>query len=225
MVRTGSRRSAGLTRAFFEVPGTELARRLLGTHLVHEAPDGTRRAARIVEVEAYEGPGDPACHARFGLTKRTRTLFGPPGHAYVYLIYGMYDLFNVTAWHEGAGHAVLVRGVEPLWDASARTDGPGRLTRALGIDRTHDAQPLLGGPLRIEPGDRPALDIVAGPRVGVAYAGVAADLPWRFYERGNRYVSRPSPGQIGQRKGAEATTTISVKTPAAKVIRVPRRTQ
>lgn len=224
-MRTVKGRLEPIKSAFFEVPATELARRLLGTHLVHDAPDGSRRTGRIVEVEAYEGPGDPACHARFGLTKRTRTLYGPPGHAYVYLIYGMYELFNVTAWHVGAGHAVLVRSIEPLWAAPVRTDGPGRLTRALGIDRSHDGQLLLRGALRLEAGDRPVGDVVVGPRVGVAYAGAAADLPWRFYEGGNRHVSRPSPSQIGQRKAAEATTTTSVGTPAERVTRVPRRTQ
>ncbi len=225
MVRARARRPTALGLDFFEVSARRLACRLLGTHLVHDAPCGTRRAARIVEVEAYEGPTDPACHARFGITTRTRTLFGPPGHAYVYFIYGMHECFNVTALREGAGHAVLIRGVEPLWDAAARTDGPGRLTRALGIDRSHDGVSLLTGSLRIEPGDRKLGTVGQSPRVGVGYAGCAADLPWRFFELGNPHVSRPSRSQLGQRNAADATTTTSVATPAAKTTRVPRRTQ
>lgn len=225
MVRAGARRPPALGLDFFEVSARRLARRLLGTHLVHDAPDGTRRVGRIVEVEAYEGPEDPACHARFGVTKRTRALFGPPGHAYVYFIYGMHECFNVTALREGAGHAVLVRGIEPLWDADVRTDGPGRLTRALGIDRSLDGVSLREGALRIEPGDRKVGAIGKSARVGVGYAGAAADLPWRFFEVGNPHVSKPSRSQLGQRNAADATTTTSVGTAAARATRVPRRTQ
>src|SRR5205085_1276090 len=97
--------------------------------------------------EAYRGPTDLACHARVGITKRTRTLYGPPGRAYVFLVYGMYDCFNVVCLEEGRGHAVLVRAVEPVsgLPPDARTAGPGRLTRALGITRADDAMDLVGG--------------------------------------------------------------------------------
>src|SRR5690606_19399399 len=128
--------------------------------LARDAASGAFRGGRIVETEAYVGQDDLACHASKGLTRRTATLFGPAGHAYVYLIYGMYDLFNVVCQPEGTPHAVLVRGVEPLAPETmpagpgglplapvapgARGDGPGRLTRALGITLAHDKEPLSG---------------------------------------------------------------------------------
>jgi DNA-3-methyladenine glycosylase len=155
---------------------------------------------RIVETEAYRGPKDLACHARVGLTKRTKTLYGPPGHAYVYLIYGMYDCFNVVCFGEGKGHAVLVRGGEPVIgiDDDMRTDGPGRLTRALGITRAHDTEDLVDGiAMHIAPRTkRPRIAITA--RVGVAYAGEIADAPYRFLDAASSYVSRPSKKQIGR---------------------------
>src|SRR5690348_9664949 len=131
-----------LPREFYARDALVVARALVGAHLVHGD-----RVARIVETEAYCGPTDLACHARAGLTKRTRTLYGPPGRAYVFLIYGMYDCFNVVCNAEGEGHAVLVRAVEPVVgvDATVRTDGPGRLTRALGITRRHDGEDLVEG--------------------------------------------------------------------------------
>jgi DNA-3-methyladenine glycosylase len=183
--------------AFFGRDARIVARALLGTTLVHELPSGERRAGRIVETEAYRGPTDAASHARVGLTKRTRTLLGPPGHAYVYLIYGMYDCFNVTCLGEGKGHAVLVRGVEPLEGIAARTDGPGRLTRALGITRALDGASLLGGPLYLEErARRPRIAVSA--RVGVAYAGEIADAPWRFFDPESRHVSRPAARLVGR---------------------------
>ena len=104
-----------LPRDFFERDALVVARALVGTRLVvTHTPDASPRVARIVETEAYRGPKDLACHARVGLTKRTRTLYGPPGRAYVFLIYGMYDCFNVVSFAEGKGHAVLVRAVEPV---------------------------------------------------------------------------------------------------------------
>ena len=196
-----------LDPAFFARDALVVARALIGTVLVHELPTGERRAARIVETEAYRGPTDAASHARVGLTKRTRTLLGPPGRAYVYLIYGMYDCFNVTCFGEGKGHAVLVRGVEPLeglaplaeTGARVRTDGPGRLTRALGITRAHDGMSLVSAPLYLEARTgRPKIAVSA--RVGVAYAGEIADAPWRFFDPGSAHVSRPSPRLIGRGK-------------------------
>ncbi len=183
-----------LPRAFYARDALVVARALVGTLLVHGDCVG-----RIVETEAYRGPTDLACHARAGITKRTRTLYGPPGHAYVYLIYGMYDLFNVVCFGEGKGHAVLVRGVEPVRGIAegVRSDGPGRVTRALGISRADDAADLVeGGVLSILPRTkRPRLTVSA--RVGVAYAGEIADAPWRFYDSASEYVSRPSPRTIG----------------------------
>ena len=183
--------------AFFERDARVLARALIGTTLVHVLPTGERREGRIVETEAYRGPTDAASHARFGLTKRTRTLLGPPARAYVYLIYGMYDCFNVTCFGEGKGHAVLVRAVEPVLGITERTDGPGRLTRALGITRALDGVSLLGAPLwLLERARRPR--IAVGARVGVAYAGEIADAPWRFFDAASRHVSRPAARLVGR---------------------------
>ena len=166
------------------------------------------RVARIVETEAYRGPKDLACHARAGLTKRTKTLYGPPGHAYVFLIYGMYDCFNIVCFGEGRGHAVLVRAVEPVAGIpeSAGTAGPGRLTRALGISRSDDAHDLVvrskqgGRRIWIAARDRrPRISVSA--RVGVAYAGEWADRPWRFFDAASPHVSRPPARSIGRAKG------------------------
>lgn len=167
--------------------------------VVHGASE---RVGRIVETEAYRGPTDLACHARVGLTKRTRTLYGPPGHAYVFLIYGMYDCFNVVCFGEGKGHAVLVRAVEPVSGVSegVRADGPGRLTRALGITRAHDGVDLArGDAIAIAPrapGRRVRVAVTA--RVGVAYAGAWADEPWRFLDAESRGVSKPAARTIGR---------------------------
>lgn len=185
---------------FFARDALAVARDLLGTLLVHRV-DGDVRVVRIVETEAYRGPTDLACHARVGLTKRTRTLYGPPGHAYVYLIYGMYDCFNVVCFGEGKGHAVLVRAGEPIAGipSSARTDGPGRMTRALGITRAHDGFNLRESTIFLAPrtgqARRPPMTTTA--RIGVGYSGTWAEKPWRFFDAKSRHVSRPSPRQIG----------------------------
>jgi DNA-3-methyladenine glycosylase len=183
-----------LPRAFYERDARIVARALVGTHLVHGD-----HVARIVETEAYRGPKDLACHAKVGVTKRTRTLYGPPGHAYVYLIYGMYDCFNVVCFGEGKGHAVLVRAVEPVTGVASgmRTDGPGRLTRALAITRAHDTTDLVsGGVITIAPRtSRPRIAVSA--RVGVGYAGAIAEAPWRFFDPSSKHVSRPSARTIG----------------------------
>ena len=183
-----------LPREFYARDARIVARALIGTHLVHGD-----RVGRIVETEAYRGPRDLACHAKVGITKRTRTLYGPAGHAYVFLIYGMYDCFNVVCFGEGKGHAVLIRAVEPVSGVAegVRTDGPGRLARALAITRAHDALDLVGsGVLTIAARTkRPRVAVSA--RVGVAYAGEIAEAPWRFYDAESKHVSRPPPRTIG----------------------------
>jgi DNA-3-methyladenine glycosylase len=190
---------AKLDRSFFLRDARVVARALVGTYLVH-APKGERpRAVRIVETEAYCGPKDLACHARAGLTKRTKTLLGAPGHAYVFLIYGMYDCFNVTCRAEGSGHAVLVRGGEPAFgiEEGIRCDGPGRLGRAMGITRALDGVDLTGSVLFLcARQERPTIKVT--PRVGVAYAGAWADKLWRFLDAGSRHASRPSKRFIGR---------------------------
>ncbi|MEO8874246.1 MAG: DNA-3-methyladenine glycosylase, partial [Polyangiaceae bacterium] len=176
--------AAPLPRSFFARDARVVARALIGTRLVVET-NGCVRVGRIVETEAYRGPKDAACHARVGLTSRTRVLFGPPAHAYVFLIYGMYDCFNVVAHRDGGGHAVLVRAVEPISGITekTRTDGPGRLTRALGITRAHHGLDVTASNVRILPRaeneKRPRIAVSA--RVGVGYAGEIAEAPWRFY--------------------------------------------
>jgi DNA-3-methyladenine glycosylase len=174
---------------------------LLGRSLIHVAEEsgaeaGERRVGRIVETEAYVGSEDLACHASKGRTPRTAVMFGPPGYAYVYLIYGMYHCLNAVTEREGFAAAVLIRAVEPLAGIEGRTDGPGRLCRAMGIDRALNGADLTGDRLFITAGDRSARrpvppDLVeSGPRVGVDYAGEWVLKPWRFWLKGNRWVSR-----------------------------------
>lgn len=182
-------RSAPLTynmpRAFYERPTVEVARDLLGTILRH----GTA-AARIVEVEAYLGERDAAAHSARGKTPRTQVLFGPPGYAYVYLIYGMHHCFNIAAEREGAAGCVLIRAVEPITGVSLPTNGPGKLTRALGITLEHYGRDLTRGPLTISaPETDAAFEIGVSPRIGIKKA---ADLPLRFFIQGNPYVSGPA---------------------------------
>lgn len=186
-----------LPRTFFARDALVVARALVGTYLVI---DGKRpRVSRIVETEAYRGPTDLACHARAGMTKRTRTLLGPAGHAYVFLIYGMHDCFNLVCFGEGKGHAVLVRAGEPTLGLAndARTDGPGRFSRAMGITRAHDGLDVVeGGRMYVAPRVGRA-KISVSARVGVAYAGEIAEAPWRFFDAQSRWVSRPSARMIG----------------------------
>src|SRR5919112_447580 len=125
------------------VSGQPLARAFLGCVLVHD-DRGVRRAGRIVETEAYVGPHDLACHASKGRTARTDVMFGPVGRAYVYFIYGMYEMFNVVAGPEGSAHAVLVRGAEPLDGWHADLTGPGKLARAFGISAADNRTDLTG---------------------------------------------------------------------------------
>jgi DNA-3-methyladenine glycosylase len=189
---------APVPRSFFERDALLVARDLIGAHLV-VVRKGEVLAVRVVETEAYRGPGDAACHARAGLTRRTRTLLGPPGHAYVFLVYGMHDCFNVVCFAEGKGHAVLVRAGEAVAGIAAgvRTDGPGRLTRALGITRAHDGADLTSAGLFVAP-RLARVRVHRGPRVGVAYAGAVADEPWRFYDATSRDVTKPPPSAIGR---------------------------
>ncbi len=168
-----------LPRSYFNRPTLQVARSLLGKYLVRE--NGQRRiVAKIVEVEAYVGPEDRASHASRGRTPRTEVMFGPPGVAYVYLIYGMHHCLNVVTEREGYPAAVLIRAVEV---ASGLVDGPGRVCRMLQIDRRLNRLDLTQGrALWIEDRGRrlPGARIAAYPRIGVAYAGKWAAMPWRF---------------------------------------------
>ena len=167
-----------------------MARDLLGKCLVHRG-DGAPRVSRIVEVEAYLGPHDLAAHSARGLTPRTRVMFGPPGFAYVYLIYGMYQCMNVVTQAEGKASAVLLRAVEPVRNVTGRTQGPGLLCRAMGIDGRLNGHDLLSRNFYIADDGTSVESIVKRPRIGVDYAGHWAKRLLRFYVRGNPYVSRP----------------------------------
>jgi DNA-3-methyladenine glycosylase len=183
-----------LARSFYARDARVVARALIGTLLVHGD-----RVARIVETEAYRGPKDAACHARAGLTKRTRSLLGEEGHAYVFFVYGMHDCFNVTCKGHGHGHAVLVRAGEPVsgFPEDARLDGPGRFARAMGITRALDGHDLTKPPLWLAARERRP-NIGESARVGVAYAGEIADAPWRYFDVASRHVSRPPSRFIGR---------------------------
>lgn len=188
-----------LPRAFFARPTLDVAPELLGLWLVHDLPAG-RREGRIVEVEAYGSVEDLASHASKGRTARTDVMFGPAGHVYVYLIYGMHHCFNVVAHADSVAGAVLVRALEPGAGVTGGTHGPGRLGRALGIDRTHNGLDLTAestGPLWLERRAdwplTPPEQIASGPRINVDYAGSWAARPWRFYLPASPHISvRPS---------------------------------
>lgn len=184
-----------LKRSFYDRDTSEVARDLLGKVVVHGATAG-----RIVETEAYPGGDDLASHSARGLTERTRVIFGPPGHAYVYFIYGMYECLNVVVGAAGTPGCVLVRALEPVAGIeimqtrrpSARkledlTSGPGKLTLALGITRAQYGADLTRGSLVLrQPAERMAIDIAETPRIGITQC---ADRPLRFIIRGNRFVS------------------------------------
>ena len=176
-----------------------VARELLGAVLEHRTAEGTVRG-RIVETEAYLGPDDPACHAAAGLTERTRILHGPPGHAYVYFIYGMHWCFNAVTREAGHGSAVLVRALEPLSglalmrrrreidDDVGLTSGPARLCEAFAIGRSQNGVRLDRGPLRILHGlSVPDESVLITPRIGIRKA---ADWPLRFLVKQNAFVSK-----------------------------------
>ena len=165
-----------------------MARDLLGTTLVHVDDEGVRRSGRIVETEAYVGPDDRASHARVGQRGRAAIMYGPPGVAYVYQIYGMHFCFNAVTESDGVPGAVLVRAIEH----AERGNGPALVCRALHIDRSSNGLDLTGEVLFVEEAPHlPARDIRQGERIGVAYAGDWASRPWRFWIADSPHVSRP----------------------------------
>jgi DNA-3-methyladenine glycosylase len=187
-----------LRRAFYDRPTIEVARSLLGKILVHG-----RTAGIIVETEAYLGGDDLAAHSARGITDRTRVIFGPPGHAYVYLIYGMYECLNLVCEPDGHPGCVLIRALEPAAGVeimhrrrpAARkpedlANGPGKLTLAMAINRAQNGVDVTRGALVVrEPAEPRAVEIAVTPRIGITQC---ADLPLRFLIRGNRYVSQAS---------------------------------
>lgn len=179
-----------LPRTFYDRETITVARELLGKYLVH-IKNGAERIGKIVEVEAYLGPHDLAAHSAKGLTKRTQVMFGQPGHAYVYLIYGMYHCMNVVTEKEGHASAVLLRAVEPVKNIDSRTQGPGLLCKAMHIDKHLHGHDLLSEDFYISamPTVEP-FTIVKKPRVGVHYAKYWAKRLLRFYIKGNSFVSK-----------------------------------
>lgn len=187
-----------LSRAFFARATATVARGLLGCYLVHESPEG-RVVGRLVEVEAYCGPRDPASHA-YRRTPRSEVMWASPGTAYVYLSYGTHACLNVVTEPVGCPGAVLLRAVEPvdgvaLMRRRRGTDvlrglasGPGRLTQAMGITLAHNRADLVGGSLYLASGGRSPGPIVATPRIGIS---AATDRRWRFVVRGSPFLSRP----------------------------------
>jgi DNA-3-methyladenine glycosylase len=184
-----------LDREFFARSVHEVAPDLIGAMLLVDGVGG-----RIVEVEAYDHE-DPAAHGYRGRTARNASMFGPPGHAYVYRSYGVHWCLNFVCEGEGRASAVLVRALEPtdglelmrarrgLDDVRLLCAGPGRLCQALAVSREHDGLPLDRPPFRLEPSEG-KLDVSVAPRVGITRA---ADLPWRYAASGSRYLSRRVP--------------------------------
>jgi DNA-3-methyladenine glycosylase len=201
---------AALAVDFYERPVLEVARDLIGCLLEHRCTAGV-----IVETEAYHD-SEPASHAYRGLTPRTKTLFGPPGRAYVYRSYGIHALLNAVCEPEGVGAAVLIRALEPVagiermrarralngarrhtGGAGALRDrdlcsGPGKLTQAIGVSLSDNGRPLTAGPVRIKArsGRWREPSVVQGTRIGISHA---VELPWRFSAAGNPNVSKPWP--------------------------------
>jgi DNA-3-methyladenine glycosylase len=189
-----------LPRSFYQRSVLVVARACIGKLLVRCGRDGVT-AGRIVEAEAYRGPEDRAAHSWGGRrTARTEAMFGPAGHAYVFLVYGMHYNFNLVTGRVGQPHAVLIRAVEPVLgqqlmasrrkldpDRCELTNGPGKLCAAFGIGLSDYGQDLCGARLFLS--DAPCTRVAGSPRIGVGYAGAWAERRWRFYEPGNRYVS------------------------------------
>ncbi|HLP76266.1 MAG TPA: DNA-3-methyladenine glycosylase [Candidatus Paceibacterota bacterium] len=189
-MRDGELLERKLPREFYDRDTILVARELLGKLLIHVS-DGVERIGRIVEVEAYLGPHDLAAHSSKGLTERTKPMFGPPGHAYVYFIYGMYFCMNVVTEPDGKAAAVLLRALEPVKNVAVRTQGPGLLCRAMGIDKRLNAHDLLSNDLYIAAPLQPEkFTIAKSPRIGVDYAKHWAKRHLRFYVKGNPFVSR-----------------------------------
>lgn len=178
-----------LPRSFYDRDTIVVAKELLGKYLVKKT-DGITQIGKIVEVEAYLGPHDLAAHSSKGLTKRTQTMFGPPGFVYVYLIYGIYHCMNVVTEQEGQASAVLLRAIEPIKNIEGNTKGPGLLCKALGITKAFNNHDLLSTDLYIAAQEDDQVTIEAKPRIGVDYAGDWAKKLLRFYIKNNPYVSK-----------------------------------
>jgi DNA-3-methyladenine glycosylase len=170
-----------LPRSFFQRPADEVAQELIGKILVRHIRGRTLRA-RIVETEAYLGPHDLASHASRGRTRRTEVLFGDPGHAYVYLIYGIYEMFNVVVGTAGEAQGVLIRGAQPLDGWKAELSGPGKLARASLITRSENGLDVTGAQLYFQDDAHYQPKVITAKRVGIDYAGKWKHAPLRFLD-------------------------------------------
>jgi DNA-3-methyladenine glycosylase len=198
-----------LPSGFFARHTVRVARDLLGSYLCRREADGTVSFGTIVETEAYRGETDPACHAARGLTPRTRVLYGPPGHAYVYFNYGMHHLLNAVTEGDGYPGAVLIRALEPrrglarMIERRGRREprllasGPSRLCQALCIDLSLNETPLDGPVLFLRAAGSPRAPVRSGPRIGIR---VGTDRRWRFWLDANPFVSRAKPGSPSGRR-------------------------
>ncbi len=179
-----------LPRDFYDRKADVVARELLGKFLVHVI-DGHPKIGKIIETEAYLGPHDKAAHSCKGLTPRTQVMYGPPGFAYVYLIYGIHHCMNVVTEAEGVASAVLIRALEPIQNLTHRTQGPGLLCKAMQITKSHNAHDLLSDNFFIaDQATHETIKIVKKPRIGVDYAGEWAKKLLRFYIKDNPFVSK-----------------------------------
>jgi len=190
-----------LSRSFYEQSTIDVAKQLLGKYLIHRHADATL-VGRIVETEAYLGPHDLACHASKGRTKRTAVMFGAAGHAYIYFIYGFYNMLNLVTEAKDFPAAVLIRAVQPVRGIAQMkqnrkldslhnlASGPGKLCQAFAIDRSLNGADVCGKTLYLEDRDEPAPKFTATPRIGVAYAGKWKDKPLRFIVRDSEFVSQ-----------------------------------
>jgi DNA-3-methyladenine glycosylase len=190
-----------LPRSFYEQSTIDVAKQLLGKYLVHKHPEGNT-IGRIVETEAYVGPQDLACHASKGRTARTEVMFGPAGRAYVYFIYGFYNMLNLVTEAKDYPAAVLIRAVEPVDGIELMRErrksnvlrdlasGPGKLCEAFAVDRALNGANLSRKVLYVEDRYEPAPKFRATPRIGDDYAGKRKDKPYRFLVRGSEFVSK-----------------------------------
>ncbi|WP_133129720.1 DNA-3-methyladenine glycosylase [Legionella yabuuchiae] len=179
-----------LSRDFYKRDTLTVAKDLLGKYLVHNK-EGIEQIGRIVEVEAYLGEHDLAAHSSKGLTNRTKVMFGPPGYAYVYMIYGLHYCFNVVTEEKGHGSAVLIRALEPIKNISQNTKGPALLCKALSIDKALYGHDLFSDDFYIaEPAKSASFTIISKARIGVDYAKEWAKRPLRFYIKDNPFISK-----------------------------------
>ena len=180
-----------LPRSFYERDTIIVAKELLGKYLIHKYEE-QEYIGKIVEVEAYIGQHDLASHSSKGLTPRTKVMYGPPGFAYIYLIYGMYYCTNIVTEIEGIGAAILLRAIEPIKNIQAKTQGPGLLSKAMYIDKRLNQHDLTSDTFYIaEIKNEPPFSIVEKPRIGVHYAKEWAEKLLRFYIRDNAFISKP----------------------------------